>query len=161
MLQQSGVHVVKALLQVVHHPKRTWFRQLSSQLKAVGSLQLNALSTLTDSGCMITAIMRDEACHGCAGDAGEDKPTSSANDKEAADVEEAVVGEESGDAVAAHATARRSKPSRVAIDDFQLQLSSRSQSPEPQKKRRRRLNAEELAVADGLLGLQEASLSFG
>lgn len=56
------------------------------------------------------------------------------------------------------ATGRRTKMNRVANDDFHLQLPSRSPSPEPVKKRRKRvLNAEELAVADGLLGLQEAS----
>lgn len=44
--------------------------------------------------------------------------------------------------------------------DGLLQLQPRSPSPEgaQTRKRRRRLNAEELAVADGLLGLQEVCL---
>ena len=54
--------------------------------------------------------------------------------------------------------AGKSDAYRVPANEH-LQLQPRSPSPEGMhaRKRRRRLNAEELAVADGLLGLQEAS----
>jgi hypothetical protein len=53
---------------------------------------------------------------------------------------------------------------QVGNNTFHLQLRSRSSSPERgqavTRKRRRRLNAEELAVADGLLGLGEVNRSL-
>ena len=52
----------------------------------------------------------------------------------------------------------------MANDDFHLHLPARASSPEPEqqvpRRRRRRNNAEELAVADGLLCLQEVSLAL-
>ena len=63
------------------------------------------------------------------------------------------------------ATGKRTKMTRVAIEDFHVRLQSRSPSPSAAqittKKRRRRLNAEELGVAEGLLNLQEVLLSRG
>ena len=60
------------------------------------------------------------------------------------------------------ATGKRTKMTRVAIEDFHVRLQSRSPSPTAAqattKKRRRRLNAEELGVAEGLLNLQEVLL---
>ena len=61
------------------------------------------------------------------------------------------------------ATGKRTKMTRVAIEDFHVRLQSRSPSPNAAqvttKKRRRRLNAEELGVAEGLLNLQEVTTS--
>jgi len=58
----------------------------------------------------------------------------------------------------------RGRLPQVGNNGYHLQLRSRSPSPErgqdDKPKRRRRLNTEELAVADGLLGLGEVNTSL-